>query len=120
MVVNIGITIEGLNQTINFMSKFPQQLKTEQRNQLNVLGDKGVKIYQKYAHVQTGYMKAHIKKTKVSDRELEITSQAKYSAAENRRGGPHAFWDKGTQELTKVAKQEFTNAINRVISRKGL
>lgn len=119
MVTKININIQGINEAMNFLSKFPGQLRTETRNQLNQTGDKGVKIYQKYAHVQTGRMKKSIRKTKVNDRELEITSEAPYSGHENRKGGDHAFFTKGTEEFKKTIQQDMTAMAKRVVGKRG-
>ncbi len=117
--MKLTITIQGLNEAITFTSRFPGLLKNGIRSELSMTGDKGVQIYQKHAHVITGNMKSKIKKTRVNEKELEITAQAKYSGYENRRGGPHAFFDIGTKELTEVAQKQFSNMIKRTISQKG-
>lgn len=117
-MVEISITIEGLNQVLNFMSRFPGQYKNELTNTLSQIGDKGVKEFKNNAHVITGKMKGGIKKGKATQNMLEINSPVKYSGFENQRGGAHAFFDKGVQEIEKIAQQEINNATQRAINRK--
>lgn len=111
----ITITVTGLQETINSLNKTSTSLNTELKKALDVIGDKGVKELQNEAHVITGKMKRGIHKGKVTNNSIEILSKEKYAEFENRRGGAHAFIDKGIKKLDTIAQQEINNAIQRVM-----
>lgn len=114
-MVLLNITIQGLQENITNINKVSNSLKTELQKSMNVIGDKGVKEFQNEAHVVTGKMKRGIQKGRVTYNNLEIVSQEKYAEFENRRGGAHAFIDKGAKKIEKIAEQELNNATTRVM-----
>jgi hypothetical protein len=117
-MVQITITVQGLQETVNSLNKTSTALKTELKRSLDIIGDKSVKEFQNEAHVKTGKMKKGIRKGKVTPNALEIISQEKYAVFENRRRGAHAFIDKGAKKTETIARQEMANLIRNVTGKR--
>lgn len=115
-MVQFTITVIGLPEQISRLNRSSSTLATELKKSLGLIGDRGVKEFQNEAHVLTGKMKRGIKKGKVTNNTVDIVSKEKYAVFENRRGGAHAFIDKGQKKLEKIAKQEIDTAIKRIMT----